>query len=437
MGTRSFVAATLAVFGAGLFALYYLDASREHRLLIAAGQRSGQAFAVAEALKRVTERLHPDLTLEVFETRGSLQNAALLDQGAVQLATAQADQASGRNARLIAELYPDSFQIVVRPESGIESIGDLSGKRIALPPEKSGEYESFWVLAKHYDLKPESLKVFTGTEQTTDWLLVNGDVDALFRVRAPGDSSILRLIQAVGGKVLPIPQAAALRLRHPTFEQGLIPEGSYNGRPAIPNGDQPTIAVKQLLVAHTDVPDEVIAKIASVLFENRRELMDIVPLAGAIAAPQRTGESSLPIHAGVWSFWDRDKPSFFQENVEILALMVSLTVIVSSLFLHLASRRRKRFMDAYNRELIALAKAARDAPDFASLDRCNVELAEFVSRIVQATERGHINASEFTLFNFTYDAVEDAIKDRRLQLERAETARQSARFAGAGAPAGA
>jgi uncharacterized protein len=60
-----------------------------------------------------------------------------LDQGAVQLATIQADQASGRKARLVAELYPDTFQIVVRRDSGIDSIDDLVGKRIALPPSEA------------------------------------------------------------------------------------------------------------------------------------------------------------------------------------------------------------------------------------------------------------------------------------------------------------
>ncbi len=43
----------------------------------------------------------------------------------------------------------------------------------------------------------------------------------------------------------------------------------------------------------------------------------------------------------------------------------------------------------------------------------------FVGRIVQAAEYGRINPAEFELFNFTYDSVEDAIKDRLLQLERA------------------
>jgi TRAP transporter TAXI family solute receptor len=420
MSTRGFIAVILALLGLGLLGLWYWDTPRGYRLLIAAGQRSGQAFEIAKALQQVAERHYPELKIEVFETRGALHNASLLDQGAVQLATVQADQASGRKARLVAELYPDTFQIVVRRDGGIDSIDDLVGKRIALPPERSGEYESFWFLAKHYALGPDDLKIYTGTERTTDWLLINGDVDALFRVRAPGDASILRLIQRVDGKVIPIPQAAALRLQHPAFEAGIIPQGSYNGRPAIPESDEPTISVKELLVASEDVPADAIAKITSVLLEHRRELMDLVPLAGAIAAPDRSGETYLPIHAGVWAFWDRDKPSFIQENAEAIALMISIAVVVTSAYLQWVARRRKRVMDAYNRELIELSKRARNAPDFATIDECNALLAGFVGRIVQAAEHGRVNPAEFELFNFTYDSVEDAIKDRLLQLERAE-----------------
>jgi hypothetical protein len=45
-----------------------------------------------------------------------------------------------------------------------------------LPPERTGEFESFWFLAKHYALAAGDLKIYTGTARTTDWLLINGDV---------------------------------------------------------------------------------------------------------------------------------------------------------------------------------------------------------------------------------------------------------------------
>ena len=234
MGTRSFLALMAAALCLGLVGLWYLDTSREYRLAIAAGQRSGQAFQIATALQEVTHRHYPDIALEVYETRGSLHNAGLIDQGAAQLATVQADQALGRKARLVAELYPDTFQIVVRRDSGIETISDLVGKRIALPPKGSGEFESFWLLAEHYELTDAKLKVLTGTERTTDWLLINNDVDAVFRVRAPGDPSIFRLIKQIDGKVITIPQAPALRLKHPAWEPGVIPQGHITAAPPYP-----------------------------------------------------------------------------------------------------------------------------------------------------------------------------------------------------------
>lgn len=435
MGQRSVILLIIAVLCLGVVGLWYWQSSREYTLLVAAGQRSSQAFQIAEALRKVVTRHHPDIKLEVFETRGSLHNAKLLDDGAVQLATMQADQATGNTARMVADLYPDTFQIVVRGDSGIDTISDLIGKRIALPPEQSGEYEAFWFLANYYALTSESLKAFTGTDRTTDWLLINGDVEALFRVRAPSDASILRLIREVNGKVIPIPQAAALQLRHPALDAGTIPQGSYNGRPAIPGSDEATVSVMQMLLAHESVPADVIAKITSVLFEHRRELMELVPIAGLITAPDSSGQTLVPVHAGVRAFWDRDKPSFIQENAEPIALMISIAVVTVSGYLQFANRRRKKVMDAYNRELIDLGHKARTAPDFASLDECNDELAQFVGRIVHETERGRINTAEFTLFHFAYDAVEDAIKDRRIQLERAERQRASDAFALQAAPA--
>lgn len=409
----------VAVLACGILALYFAGKNQRHSLSIAAGQRSGQAFQLVTAIRTVTHRHHPDIQIEVFETRGSLQNARLLENGSVDLATTQSDLVTGLHAQLVAELYSDAFQLVVRDDSGIQTIDDLIGKRIALPPEGSSEYNAFQFLAEHYQLNRADMSVFPGTEATTDWLFLNGDVDALFRVRAPGDASVLRLIENASARIVEIPQAAALQLKQPALEVGSIPKGSYNGRPAVPNKDLVTISAKRLLLASDDAPADAISTLTAVLFERRRELIDLLPLAGSIAVPDRTAGTILPIHEGAQSYYDRDQPSFLQENAEPITLMVTVLVILGSGYLQLSARRRKRVMDGYNRELLALARSARRARGFKKLDECDAKLAEFVGRIVKAAEGGQINANEFSLFQFTYEAVEDAIRDREQQLERA------------------
>lgn len=426
---RSVFSIVLAALFVGVFVLWYAWNQQEYNLKIAAGQSSGKAFQLVKAIQTVTHRHYPNIRIEVFETRGSLQNARLLERGAVDLATTRSDLVLGNHAQLIAELYPDLFHLVVRNDSGIQSIADLVGKRIALPPEKSAGYESFWFVAEHYSLQPSDIVVYPGTEATTDWLLINGDVDALFRVRAAGDTSIDQLIRKANAQIIPIPQAPALQLKQPTLDSGDIPEGSYKGRPSVPEKNIMTIAAKRMLVARTDLPDEAVSKLTSVLFERRRELIDLVPLAGSIAVPDRSAGTFLPVHSGAEAYYDRNQPTFLQENAEAIALLVSVLVVLTSAYLQISARRRKRVLDGYNQELLELAETARAAKSFGTIDECHAKLSRFVDRIVDAARQGQISAQEFNLFNFTYEAVEDAIRDREHQMERAQLTRQTRELA--------
>ena len=430
MSTRNLVFILSVLFAVGIFALWYTWERQEYSLKIAAGQSSGQAFQLIKAIQTVSHRHHPEIKIEVFETRGSLQNARLLESGAVDLATTRSDLVLGNRAQLVAELYSDAFQLLIRRSSDISGIKDLIGKRIALPSENSAAYQSFWFVAAHYDLQPRDIAVYPGTDTTTDWLLINGDVDALFRVRAPGDASIDKLVHKADAKVIAIPQATALMLKQPALSSGLIPQGSYSGRPAVPEEDIETVAVKQLLLARKELPEAVVSKLTSILFERRRELIDEIPLAGSIAIPDRSSGTFLPLHSGAEAYYDRDDPSFLQENAEPIALFVSVLVILTSAYLQLSAFRRRRVLDAYNQELLALAKKARSARSFKTIDGCNTQLSLFVDRILEAVGDGLINAQEFTLFNFTYEAVEDAIRDREHQLERSNLTENAKTAAG-------
>ena len=86
MSTRALLAVMGACLALGILSLWFLGERQEYTLSIAAGQRSEQAYQLAKAIKTVAERHHPEFRIEIFETRGSLQNAKLMDRGVVDLA---------------------------------------------------------------------------------------------------------------------------------------------------------------------------------------------------------------------------------------------------------------------------------------------------------------------------------------------------------------
>ena len=114
-----------------------IDQRRGETLIVAAGARSSEAFQLVEAIATVVNRHHPDITLEVIETGGSLENSRLLDEGHADLALFQADASTSRRGRLLAILYPDAYQLIVHRSAGIENVADLRGKTIALPSRGS------------------------------------------------------------------------------------------------------------------------------------------------------------------------------------------------------------------------------------------------------------------------------------------------------------
>lgn len=392
----------LATFAAGM-ALRESTVSR--RVTIAAGPDEGEAYALAAALGQVAERHYPRLAVEVVETSGSRENMRLLGEGRVELATVQADELMGPQARMVALLYPDVFQLIVREDSGIRSVADLVGKRIALPPEDGGQYESFWFLAEHYELDPEDFRAVPMSAASAAWALIDGAVDATFRVRAAGNPAILELIEEVPTRLVPIAQAAAMQLKRPALDRGTIPTGSYRGYPPLPESDLPTVAVKRLLIARADLEDEIAGLMTRVLFERRRELMNLTSLAGFIEPPGVGGGTFIPVHPGAQRFYDRDRPSFIQENAEPLALVLTLAALLGSGLLQLASRRKKRRIDLYNKEVLQLGAKLDRSDDLEAVLRCRARLFELAAGVVDDAEVGLISPEGFNFFWFTWNMV--------------------------------
>ena len=401
----------LLLLGAGAGGYLVYDDQQTHNLVVAAGARSSEGFQLVQAIAEVVNRHHPKIQIEVIETAGSLDNSRLMDDGYADLATFQADGSISTRANLIANLYPDAYQLIARRSANIRNVADLKGKTIALPSKGSAQFTSFWFVAQHYGLDESNIKWLSMSNRSAEWALISEAVDAVFRVRAPGDATVKQLIERADITLVPIEQAPAMHLRKAAIQPGRIPRGSYRGNPPLPEKDLETVSVNRLLVASSDVPSDVIYQITEVLFERRRELSELNTLASLIAAPDTTSGTTVPLHDGAAQYYDREKPSIWSEQADFLRTFISLLAVFGSMmfaFRNWFQGTQKNRADAYNKDLIALFEAAEKGEHTA--EYCRSELGRILTQVVDDLDNDRISRAGFDEFSFTWQAVSQLLE---------------------------
>jgi len=413
----------LLLVGAGAYV--YFDNSREEHLIIAAGVRSSEGFQLVEAIAEVVRRHHPKLDIEVIETGGSLDNSRLIEDGLADMATMQADSSSTASGLLIASLYPDAYHLIVRRDAGIDDVSDLRGKTIALPSRGSAQNTSFWFLASHYGLSESDLTSLPMSNRAAEWALITGAVDAVFRVRSPGDSTVRHLIERADIALVPIEQAPALHLRKPAIRPGMIPKGSYRGHPALPQQDLTTASVQRWLVVSKYVSAKVVYQITSVLFERRRELSELNPLASLMTAPEPGVGTHLPLHEGSAKYYDREKPSVWSEQANFLRTLVSLIAIFGSMvfaFRNWFQSAQKNRADSYNKDLLSLYESAKERGHPANYYQ--QELGNILTVVIDDLDNDRISRGGFDEFSFTWQAVSQLLNQLPDDIEETQSARE-------------
>ena len=183
-------------------------------------------------------------------TNGSVANVNGVVGGAMESGFSQADVATwaytgkgvweGKPAvtglRLIANLYPESVHIVARKGSGIKTVADLKGKRVALDEPGSGTLiNARTILAaygiKESDIKPEYIKPNQAGDKLKD-----GALDAFFFTGGAPAGAIAELASSGAGiDLIPIDGAAADAIRKADgfFAVDVIAADTYKGIPAV------------------------------------------------------------------------------------------------------------------------------------------------------------------------------------------------------------
>ncbi|GAB3776843.1 TAXI family TRAP transporter solute-binding subunit [Ramlibacter monticola] len=250
-------------------------------------------------------------------SNGSLANVNAIAGGSLEAGLSQADVATwaytGTGAfegkgkvtdlRMIANLYPESLHLVVKKGSGIRSVADLKGKRVALDEPGSGTLiNARMVLAawgvKESDIRPDYIKPNQAGDKLKD-----GSLDAFFFVGGAPAGAIAELASSgVGIELVPIAgaQADALRKSSPYFAVDTIPANTYKDVPAVQ-----TLAVGAQLVTSAKLDTQTVYEITKAMYsEGAQKTLAAGHAKGRFITRENAVQGvGIPFHPGAEKFY--------------------------------------------------------------------------------------------------------------------------------------
>lgn len=258
----------------------------------------------------------PGLVATAVASNGSVANVAAIGNGSMQSAFIQSDVAfwgytgtgiyEGRakvdTLRAIANLYPESFQLVARKGTGIKAIKDLKGKRVSLDEPGSGTLVDARLIFSAYGLTEKDVKAeYLKPQQAAD-KLKDGTLDAFFNVSGWPQGAISELAATTGIDLVPIdgPEAETLIKQYTFFSADEIPDGAYKNVPGVK-----TVSVNALWVTSSKLTDALIYAVTAALWNpNTRKLLDSGHAKGkTIKLDSALDGLGIPLHAGAEKFY--------------------------------------------------------------------------------------------------------------------------------------
>jgi len=279
------------------------------------------------------------------------------------LASGYADLAFEANTHLhrdgittVMPLYPTVLHIVARHERVNDDPRKmLAGARIfAGPPDSASRLQVERVI-EQLGLEREQVRFVDGMDDAVDIIIVYAPINR-DQIRDNAELAGMELLSFGSpddvGKGLDIDRAILLNPRVRPF---LIPAGIYGD---LAPGPVLTLAVDQLLVARSGVPDTTIydlvgeiLRLGPVLAGDRPEIF------GKLSAEFATTGWAFGLHPGTLAYLNRDEPSVIERYSGVAEVVVTLLIAaISGTFaaVKIYRIRRKNRIDVFYTEVIAI-----------------------------------------------------------------------------------
>lgn len=258
----------------------------------------------------------PNLVATAVASNGSVANINAIQGGGAESGFSQADAAywahtgtgvfEGKpkvtDLRLIANLYPESFHLVVRKGANIKTIADLKGKRVSLDEPGSGTLVNARAILAAYGVSEKDIKVENLKPNAAGEKLKDNSLDAFFFVGGYPAGAIAELAATGGIDILPIDGAEADKLtkQFNFYSADTIPADIYKGVAAVK-----TLAVGSQWVTSAKQDTTLVYNITKALWsDNTRKALDSGHAKGkSIVRQNAIAGAGIPLHPGAEKFY--------------------------------------------------------------------------------------------------------------------------------------
>lgn len=284
---------------------------------IATGGTAGTYYPLGGAMAKIFNDNVDGVTANAQATGASAENIGLVSNGETEVAFVQNDityyaytgtetfegKGEMKNIKGMAMLYPELVQIIATKSSGITSVDDLRGKKVAIGAPGSGvEANARQVLAAH-DMTYDDLGKadFLSFAEAADQLK-NRQIDAAFITAGIPTAAITETAQTSDMVIVPISSAkiAELAEEYPFYTEVVVPKGTYKNQ----DQDVTTAAVMAMLVVPENLDEDLAYNLTKALFEQRQVIIDTHEKGNDIKLETALDGMPIEVHPGSQKYYD-------------------------------------------------------------------------------------------------------------------------------------
>ena len=286
-------------------------------LTMATGSTGGTYFPLGGAMAGVWNDNIDEVRVNTQSSGASVENLRLLQGGEVDLVLAvngvAADAIAGEGEFegeeydfvTIVNIYGEVTQIVATAESGITTIADLEGARVALGPPGSGTEVIARFILETQGIDPDNdIEAFNDTFGEAADGLRDGRLDAAFGILALPAGSIEEVATSVDINIVSIEGDLMETLldADPTLSSLDIPAGTYPGQ----DDDAVTVTNWATLYAPSDLDEDLVYELTRVLYTETESIANAIAVGEQIQIETALDGNSIDVHPGAQRFFDEN-----------------------------------------------------------------------------------------------------------------------------------